>query len=243
MRIDNRLLFFSVLCSFAFHILFLRVIISFKGFYLQRKKDYLTNVYEVSIVSVVRPRVIKRAAKSSRKYSSKKSYAKKRTSSSKKEILVSKRKARKSKKKVKPKINSEELLAKKLKALKEEKYLEEKLAQLKSQKSQKSISSGTQIKVKGEAVVDPLLAFYIARLVERIRLNWVLPEVKEGLETVIDVKINKKGEAVKIEFEKRSGDVVFDSSCLKAVKSSFPFEPLPLTYNKGYLEIGVRFRP
>ncbi len=243
MRIDNRLLFFSVLCSFAFHILFFGVLISFKGFYLQRKRNYLTNVYEVSIVSVVRPRTTKKVAKSSRRYSSKKSFAKQKRLSTKREILVSKKKARKAKKRVKPKINSEELLAKKLKALKEEKYLEERLAQLKSQKSQKNTSSGTQIKVKGEAVVDPLLAFYVARLVERIRLNWVLPEVKKGLETIIDVKINKKGEAVKIEFEKRSGDIVFDNSCLRAVKNSFPFEPLPLTYNKEYLEIGVRFRP
>ncbi|GEM_PF-4021076 len=181
----------------------------------------------------------------------------------KKEILVSKKRprkkvsskkvkrslssnSRKSRKKRSKKVSDESLLNKKIKELEEEKYLQQKLAQLKKSseggEGYVSESEGTGIKIKGKAEVDPLLAFYVAKLVERIRVNWILPEAKKGLEAIVDVKINKKGEAVEIKFEKRSGDIVFDESCIRAVKRSFPFEPLPFTYKEEYLEIGVRFK-
>ncbi len=255
MRLDGKTFLVSLSLSLLFHFFVFGLIFYFKGLFFFKRKAISLNFYEISIVgSISPPKVVKRRIVSKRKTvkskSSKIKRTKRRVKTAKKEILVSKRKSKKVVKKrssVRKENLDEKLLRERLKELEEEKYLEKRLAQLKaaSQKKESYVSEsrGTGIKIKGKAEVDPLLAFYIAKLVERIRMNWILPEVKKGLEAIVDVKMDKKGRAVKISFEKRSGDIVFDESCLRAVKKSFPFEPLPFTYNQEYLEIGVRFKP
>jgi len=265
-RIDGRFLFISLLLSLLFHLAVVLAIFYFKGFSFFEKRPSL-NFYEISIVGGVSPpkvkvrsgstriRKAKRAKVASKKVpnrkvvkrkSAEKAAPKRKQSGAKKEILVSKKRAKRRVKKRPPSSRNpskgnlnEKLLEKKIKEFEEEKYLQQKLAQLKKSSESKekgyvSESEGTGIKIKGKAEVDPLLAFYVAKLVERIRMNWILPEAKKGLEAIVDVKINKKGEAVEIKFEKRSGDIVFDESCIRAVKRSFPFEPLPFTYKEEY---------
>ncbi len=82
---------------------------------------------------------------------------------------------------------------------------------------------------------------YISKLVSRIRLNWSLPQSSKGKEAIVDVRIDRSGNAVYIGLEKSSQDMLFDSSCLRAVRRSFPFDPLPKVYEGDYLDIGVRF--
>ncbi len=260
MRLDGKTFLVSLSLSLLFHFFVFGLIFYFKGLFFFKREARSLNFYEISIVGNISPpkvakrRVVSRKVLPKRKAvkskSSKTKLTKKKVETTKKEILVSKRKPKKIVKKkssVQKENLDEKLLKERLKELEEEKYLEKKLAQLKAASDKKenyvSESKGTGIKIKGKAEVDPLLAFYIAKLVERIRMNWILPEVKKGLEAIVDVKIDKKGRAVEITFEKRSGDIVFDESCLRAVKKSFPFEPLPFTYNQEYLEIGVRFKP
>ncbi len=187
-------------------------------------------------------------------------------------ILVSKRKERakpkrrerpkkstkRSKKTAKKRAEAElkrkqRLLERRLEELRRQRYLERRLeelrGELKRELAERKLvaSSGgggasVGIAVSGGKSLDPALTVYITKLVAKMKMNWVLPRVSKGLEAVVDVRIDRRGRAVYINIEKSSGEVVFDESCLRAVRKTFPFDPLPPVYDGEYLDIGVRFR-
>ncbi len=85
---------------------------------------------------------------------------------------------------------------------------------------------------------------YIALVWARVKGNWTLPQAlmpKDGVETIIDVRISRSGALEHIGFEKRSGYQYFDDSALNAVKKSTPFPPLPSYITSNHIEIGIRF--
>lgn len=57
---------------------------------------------------------------------------------------------------------------------------------------------------------------------------WELSAINKpkGLKAQIIVRINKNGDLISAEWEKQSGDSVFDASCMEAIKKASPF-PLP----------------
>jgi TolA protein len=80
---------------------------------------------------------------------------------------------------------------------------------------------------------------YIAKISDAIWREWHWPEMgKKDLEAVVSVTIRRDGSIKINNFEKRSGDLFFDKSVLKAITNASPVTP-PL-YE---MEIGIRFTP
>ncbi len=78
---------------------------------------------------------------------------------------------------------------------------------------------------------------YYAVVTEAIWSEWIYPDFDtSGLETIISIRINKKGVVISQFVEKSSGNVMFDRSAAKAIKKASPLPPPPID-----MEIGVRF--
>jgi colicin import membrane protein len=80
----------------------------------------------------------------------------------------------------------------------------------------------------------------------RVHNNWSIPpELKPrgNVETIIEIKIMRDGSLAYAGFEKRSGNLFYDDSAMKAVKKSAPFPPLPGGIPDNIMEIGIRFHP
>jgi TonB family protein len=105
-------------------------------------------------------------------------------------------------------------------------------------------------KALGRAVpyeeINLKLKIYYSLIWEKIRKGWVLPSMipgSEELETIIAIKIQKDGEIIAIDYEKRSKNPHFDESALRAIKKANPLPPIPPEYQGGSLELGIRFHP
>ncbi|PKN68483.1 MAG: hypothetical protein CVU52_10105 [Deltaproteobacteria bacterium HGW-Deltaproteobacteria-10] len=87
---------------------------------------------------------------------------------------------------------------------------------------------------------------YANRVSLKVHNNWSIPpELKPRgkIETIIEIKIMRDGSLAYAGFEKRSGNVFYDESAMKAVKKSVPFPPLPGGFPDNIMEIGIRFHP
>lgn len=80
---------------------------------------------------------------------------------------------------------------------------------------------------------------YLMKISEEIRQHWAFPEIKgKNFEAVIAVTIMKDGTIMINNIEKSSGDSLFDSSALRAIKKASPVTPPPYEMN-----FGMRFIP
>jgi colicin import membrane protein len=88
---------------------------------------------------------------------------------------------------------------------------------------------------------------YLTVIWDKIRNSWnlspALVQGKKDLESIIDIKISRKGEILDMSFEKRSGNHYLDDSAIRAIKKANPLPPLPEVFREEYLEIGIRFIP
>jgi len=78
---------------------------------------------------------------------------------------------------------------------------------------------------------------YIAVLRKKIVNQWELPATNNKyrkLEAQIIVRIDKNGNVISTEWERASGNSIFDTSCLEAVQKA---SPLPLPPNKIWEEV------
>ncbi len=84
--------------------------------------------------------------------------------------------------------------------------------------------------------------YYLKNIRERISGAWQYGEPEEGfLKTVVYFKIKRDGSITEPAFKERSGDTVFDSLAMRAVKVSAPFPPLPAGYDKDTLGVYFEF--
>ncbi len=105
-------------------------------------------------------------------------------------------------------------------------------------------SSATSPASKANAQGSSRLNEYAGFIQSIIHRNWTLPSAlwpKDNVETIIEVKILRNGSVERLNFEKRSGNIYFDDSAMKAVQKSMPFPPFPEGMMDHYTEIGVRF--
>jgi colicin import membrane protein len=69
---------------------------------------------------------------------------------------------------------------------------------------------------------------YRMKITEEIQREWAYPEyMKKGLQAVVSVTILKDGTLIGPRVEKKSGDLFFDNSVLKAVIKASPVTPPP----------------
>ena len=82
---------------------------------------------------------------------------------------------------------------------------------------------------------------------KRIRSVWVLPDAalagQKNLEAIIGIRISPNGQIEDIQFEKKSGNPIFDESVLRAIKKANPLPPLPPGFEGERFDVGVRFTP
>jgi len=123
----------------------------------------------------------------------------------------------------------------------EEQLLQERLAALRAKKKiiERAQAGSVELKggqnVKGEGVSSG----YLALISGIIRQNWSIPEtVPQNLEAVVSVRILSNGQVLVEGFEKKSGNMLFDSSVIRAIKNSSPLPP-----PKGEVVVGLRFKP
>lgn len=82
---------------------------------------------------------------------------------------------------------------------------------------------------------------------KRIRSVWVLPDAalagQKNLEAIIGIRISPNGQIEDIQFEKKSGNPIFDESALRAIQKANPLPPLPPGFEGERFDVGVRFTP
>jgi colicin import membrane protein len=82
---------------------------------------------------------------------------------------------------------------------------------------------------------------------KRIRSGWVLPDAalagQKNLEAIIGIRISPNGQIEDIQFEKKSGNPIFDESALRAIQKANPLPPLPPGFEGERFDVGVRFTP
>lgn len=128
----------------------------------------------------------------------------------------------------------------------DEQRLEERVAALRAKKNlierhaSDTPSSGTLEVSKSEGSrVEAVSASYLGLISGLIRKNWSIPEtVPKNLEAVVSVRILSNGQIIVEGFEKSSGNTLFDSSVLKALRNSSPLPP-----PKTEVIVGLRFKP
>ena len=99
----------------------------------------------------------------------------------------------------------------------------------------KAVSS--PVTTKGVAQSDD----YYSRVIDEIRQQWVWTSGDSGrrnIEAVVSIRILRDGTAIIQRWEKKSGDLLFDKSALRALAKASPLTPPPYE-----MEIGVRFYP
>ncbi len=93
--------------------------------------------------------------------------------------------------------------------------------------------------------MDPVLQKYYADVWEKIQESWHSPSlsVSKGLLTVVSVKIRKDGRIADLTIEQRSGNMAYDESISRALRSIDALPPFPPSINTDYLEVGFNFHP
>lgn len=123
----------------------------------------------------------------------------------------------------------------------DEQLLKERLHALKAKKKilEKAQTGSIEFKRQQNINGEGISSSYLAIISGLIRHHWNIPDtIPKNLEAVISVRILANGQIVIEGFEKSSGNTLFDSSVIKALKNSSPLPP-----PKGEVVVGLRFKP
>jgi len=97
------------------------------------------------------------------------------------------------------------------------------------------------------SALESKLNDYYGSIWAKIKKEWTLPgdlpKGKTDLETVIVIIVERDGKVQKSSFEKRSGNVHYDQSAMRAIKKADPLPPIPKEFSDETFEIGIRFHP
>ena len=83
--------------------------------------------------------------------------------------------------------------------------------------------------------------YYLNQIRSKISDNWQYNKQTGNLRTVVYFIIKPDGKIENVKIKESSGDDIFDTLCLRAVKLSSPFAPLPSGYSEQYLGIYFEF--
>ncbi len=90
------------------------------------------------------------------------------------------------------------------------------------------------------------LQLYKLKIENKIKNNWIYPAVLvnpkgKNLEAIVILRVKKDGKIIKFWFKKKSNDIIFNNSVVKAIERSNPLPPFPEGYQRRYEEIEIRF--
>lgn len=123
----------------------------------------------------------------------------------------------------------------------DEQLLQERIAALRAKKKilEKAQAGSVELKNGKNTRGGGVSSGYLALISGIIRQHWNVPDtVPKNLEAVVSVRILSNGQVIIEGFEQRSGNMLFDSSVLIAIKNSSPLPP-----PKGEIVVGLRFKP
>jgi colicin import membrane protein len=149
----------------------------------------------------------------------------------------------------KPKESPAELLNKALskieKKVKTEEHLDKALTNLENRTGSRNRGTGQPAGAGGGGAPGGAGNWlYEMEVYSLIRSNWYYPpDLASGKnpEATVVLTVKSDGTILKSRFEKRSADVLFDESVLKAIERSNPLPPFPEGYRKTHEEIYINF--
>ena len=136
----------------------------------------------------------------------------------------------------------EKINEKKIKS--DEELLEERLSAIRAKKRIQEIAISTSLKSNTASSTNKLnsnefSSSYFTIISGLIRQHWSIPDtVPKNLEAIVAVRILSNGQVIIEGFEKSSGNTIFDSSVIRAIKKSSPLPP-----PKSEVIVGIRFKP
>ncbi len=78
---------------------------------------------------------------------------------------------------------------------------------------------------------------YVALVREKVGRNWKTDQIDNRMQTAPTVKVSfeiqRNGSVTNVSFIERSGNVILDAACQRAIAESAPFEPLPPGFEKS----------
>lgn len=122
----------------------------------------------------------------------------------------------------------------------DEKLLQERLAALEAKKKiLEKARTGSLVATGQKNNMAGVSQNYLTVISGLIRQNWNIPDtIPKNLEAIVSVRILYDGQIIIEGFEKNSGNALFDSSVIKAIRNSSPLPP-----PKNEVRVGLRFRP
>ncbi|GAQ94410.1 colicin import membrane protein [Thermodesulfovibrio aggregans] len=123
----------------------------------------------------------------------------------------------------------------------DEQLLQERIAALRAKKKilERAQAGSVELKSGQTSKGAEVSSSYLALISGIIRQNWSVPDtVSKNLEAVVSVRILSNGHVIVEGFEKKSGNIVFDSSVLVAIRNSSPLPP-----PRSEVVVGLRFKP
>ncbi|MDY6972423.1 MAG: cell envelope integrity protein TolA [Thermodesulfobacteriota bacterium] len=164
-------------------------------------------------------------------------------------IAISKRAVKRTKKPKRPKASHSELLDQALERIEKRVKAEDKdpvdhtISKLETRVKK---SAGDEF-TGSQADSGITMRIYRMEVEDRIKSNWSYPAVsgsfrhQKDFEAVILIEVKDNGAILKAWFKKRSSNIVFDQSVLKAVERSDPLPPFPEGYRRTHDEIEINF--
>jgi len=85
---------------------------------------------------------------------------------------------------------------------------------------------------------------YYVTVFNKVQSAWILPHYneQENIMAIVEITIRSDGRIVNIQFEKKSGNVEFDRSVMRAIQKVDPLPPLPAGIREPLLTLGIRFQ-
>jgi len=125
----------------------------------------------------------------------------------------------------------------------EKNHVEQEMARLASRAKDRDVKQ-----VLGRGSENGItIRIYKMEVEDRVKSNWSYPVALvnsgslEALEATVVIKVKSDGTILKSWFKRRSSDVIFNDSVMKAIDRSVPLPPFPEGYRKSYDEIEINF--
>lgn len=164
----------------------------------------------------------------------------------KKPVVVAKRTLPKKKiKNIKP--SSSELIKNALEKIKNKVTTADKLAKTVSKAEVKETLETEATLIGNQPNSSITMRIYRMAVETKIKDNWVYPaalvtpNTNKKIEAIVVVMVKRNGAILKSWFKKRTSNVIFDASVLKAIEKSNPLPSFPEGYNRSYDDIEITF--
>lgn len=114
-----------------------------------------------------------------------------------------------------------------------------------SESAVKGAGDGSPVGSPSGAQIAMARRAYYTSIFNAIRQHWAIPDFmrSQQLEAVVVVVVRRDGKIESMQFEKRSGQPLFDASVERAVRKADPLPPFPEVHAPPKEEIALRFRP